>query len=46
MDIHLRDYFGKGNLENPIAVRLGEGFPLGMLIRTPLERIILVCARG
>ena len=29
--------------ENPLEVRLGEGFQLGMLIRTPWKRIILIC---
>ena len=32
--------------ENPIEVRLGESFQLGMLIRTPWKRVILICVRG
>ena len=32
--------------ENPIEVRLGEGFQLGMLIRTPWKRIFLICVDG
>ena len=30
-----RTVMGKAILENPIEVRLGKGFQLGMLIRTP-----------
>ena len=32
--------------ENPIAARLGEGFQLGMLIRTPWKRVVLICVCG
>ena len=32
--------------ENPIAARLGEGFHLGMLSRTPWKRVILICECG
>ena len=32
--------------KNPIEVRLGESFQLGMLIRTPWKRIILICVCG
>ena len=32
--------------ENPIEVRLGEGFQLTMLIRTPAKRVILICVCG
>ena len=32
--------------ENPIEARLGEGTKLGMSVRTPWKRIILVCVRG
>ena len=37
---------GKAILENPLAARLGEGFQLGMLIRTPSESVILICVCG
>ena len=33
---------GKTIGENPFVVQVGRGFPLGMLIRTPLKRIILI----
>ena len=32
--------------ENPIEVRLGEGFQLGMLIRTPWKMVLLICVCG
>ena len=32
--------------ENPIEVRLGEGFQLGLLIRSKWRRIILICVCG
>ena len=32
--------------ENPFEARLGEGFQLGMLIRTPWKRFILICVCG
>ena len=32
--------------ENPIAARLGEGFQLGMFVRTPWKRVILICVCG
>ena len=41
-----RTVMGKAIWENPIEVRLGEGFPLGMFIRTPWKRIILICVCG
>ena len=37
---------GKAIWENPIETRLGEGFQLGMLIRTPSKGIILICVCG
>ena len=37
---------GKAIWENPIEIRLGEGFQLGVLIRTPWKRIILICVCG
>ena len=37
---------GKAIWVNPIAARLGEGFQLGMLIRTPSKRVILICVCG
>ena len=37
---------GKAIWENPIEIRLGEGFQLGMLIRTPWKRIILIRVCG
>ena len=49
--IFLWSSFGRTNMwkaiwENPIEVRLGEGFQLGMLIRTPWKRIVLICVCG
>ena len=41
-----RTVMGKAIWENPIEVRLGEGFQLGMLIRTPWKRVILICVCG
>ena len=38
-----RTVMGKAIWENPIDVRLGEGFPL---IRTPWKRVILICVCG
>ena len=38
-----RTVMGMAIWENPIAARLVEGFQLGMLIRTPWQRIILIC---
>ena len=32
--------------KKPTAARLGEGFQLGMLIREPSKRIILICVCG
>ena len=32
--------------KNPIEARLGEGFQLGMFIRTPWKRVILICVCG
>ena len=37
---------GKAIWENPIEVRLEEGFQLGMLIRTPWKRFVLICVCG
>ena len=37
---------GKAISENPIEIRLGEGFQLGMLMRTPSKRVILICVCG
>ena len=34
---------GKAIGEHPIAARLGEGFQLGMLFRTPSKMVILIC---
>ena len=42
----LAGLIGKAIWENPIETRLGEGFQLGMLIRTPSKRIILICVCG
>ena len=33
----------KATWENPFEVRLGKRFQLGMLIRTPWKRVILIC---
>ena len=41
-----RTVVGKAIWENSIGVRLGEGFHLGMLIRTPWKRVILICVCG
>ena len=41
-----RTVMGKAVWENPIEVRLGEGFQLGMLIRTPWKRVVLICVCG
>ena len=41
-----RTIMGKAIWRNSIEVRLWEGFQLGMLIRTPLKRIILICVCG
>ena len=41
-----RAVMGKVIWENPIAARLGEGFQLGMLIRTPWKGVILICVCG
>ena len=41
-----RTIMGKAIWENPTAVRFGKGFQLGMLVRTPSKRIILVCVCG
>ena len=38
-----RIVMGKAIWENPIEARLGEGFQLGMLIRTPWKRVFLIC---
>ena len=35
-----RTVMGKTIWENPIKIRLGEGFQLGMLIRTPWKRVL------
>ena len=37
---------GKAIWENPIEIRLGESFQLGMVFRTPCQRITLVCLCG
>ena len=41
-----RTVMGKAIWENPIAARLGKGFQLGMLVRTPSKRVILTCVCG
>ena len=41
-----RTVMGKAIWKNPIEVRLGESFQLGMVIRTPWKRIILICVCG
>ena len=41
-----RTVMGKAIWENPIEVQLGEGFQLGMLIRTPWKRVVLICVCG
>ena len=32
--------------ENPFAARMGKGFQLGMPVRTPSKRVILICVCG
>ena len=41
-----RTIMGKAIWESPIEVRMGEGFQLGMCIRTQWKRIILICESG
>ena len=41
-----RSVMGKAICQNPIEVRLGEGFQLVMLIRTPWKRVVLICGCG
>ena len=41
-----RTIMGKAIWENSIETRLGEGFRLGMFIRTLWKRIILICVCG
>ena len=41
-----RTVMGKAIWQNLIAARLGEGFQLGMLIRTPWKGVILSCVCG
>ena len=41
-----RTIMGEAIWENPIEVRLGDGFQLWMLIRTPWKRTILICVCG
>ena len=41
-----KDCYGKGNLRKSYWTRLGEGFQLGMLIRAPWKRVILICVCG
>ena len=41
-----RTVMGKAIWENLIEIRLGEGFQLGMLIRTKWKRVILICVCG
>ena len=41
-----RNVMGKAMWENPIEIRLGGSFQLGMLIRTPWQRIVLICVCG
>ena len=41
-----RTVIRKAVWENPIEARLGKGFELIMLIRTPWKRIVLICVCG
>ena len=41
-----RTVMGKTIWDNPIEAKLREGFQLGMLIRTPSKRVILICVCG
>ena len=44
--IFWQDCYGKAIWETPIEVRLGEGFEMGMYIRTLWQRINLICVCG
>ena len=44
--ILLQDCCGKGNLRKSYCSTVGKRFPIGMLIRTPLKRVILICVCG
>ena len=37
---------GKAICENPITVRLGKGFQLGMLVCTQSKKVFLICVCG
>ena len=41
-----RTVMAKAIWENPVEILLGEGFQVGMLIRTPWWRMILICVCG
>ena len=41
-----RTVMGKANWENPFSTLLGEGFQLGMLIRTPWKGVVLIGVCG
>ena len=41
-----RTFMGKAIGENPIEIQLGEGFHLGLLVRTPWKRVVLICVCG
>ena len=41
-----RTIMGKAIWENLIAARLGKGFQLGLPVRTPSKRVILICVSG
>ena len=41
-----RTVMGKAIWESPVEVRLGEGLQLGMLVRTPSKKVILICVCG
>ena len=41
-----RTVMEKAIWENPVEIRLGEGFQLGMLIRKPWKRVIFICVCG
>ena len=46
MVILWQDYYGKGNLRKSYWNMVGRRFPIGMLIRRPWKRVVLICVCG
>ena len=46
MVILWQDYCGKGNLRKSYCSTFGKGFQLGMPVRTPSKRVVLICVCG